>query len=92
MGVPVIAYAGTTHASRVGMSLLSNIGLPELVAATPEEYISVAVNLAGDLKKLGELRVSLRDKMTRSVLFDAKRFAPDLENCYRTMWEQWCDV
>ena len=92
MGVPVVTLAGNTHASRVGMSLLSNIGLPELVAGTSEEYVSIAVNLAGDLKRLGELRGSLRDRMARSVLFDAKRFALDLENCYRTMWEQWCNT
>jgi len=91
MGVPVVTFAGKTHASRVGMSLLSNIGMPELVAGTDEEYISIVLNLGGDLERLGVLRGSLRDRMTRSVLFDARRFALDLENCYRTMWEEWCN-
>ena len=91
MGVPVVTLAGTAAHARAGVSLLTNCGLPELVAGTPEEYVSIAVNLAGDLKRLGVLRGSLRDRMARSVLFDAKRFALDLENCYRTMWEQWCN-
>jgi predicted O-linked N-acetylglucosamine transferase (SPINDLY family) len=91
MGVPVVTLAGTAAHARAGVSLLTNCGLPDLVAGTPEEYVSVAVNLAGDLKRLGELRGSLRDRMARSVLFDAKRFALDLENCYREMWEQWCN-
>ncbi len=92
MGVPVITLEGIAYHSRVGVSLLSNIGLGELVARTFEEYISIAVNLAGDLKSLGALRESLRDRMARSALLDAKRFALDLENCYRTMWEQWCKI
>ena len=44
MGVPVITLAGSTHASRVGASLLSNIGLPELVAQSYDEYLAIAVN------------------------------------------------
>jgi protein O-GlcNAc transferase len=90
MGVPVIALAGNTHASRVGTSLLTNIGLSEFVARNDKEYLSIAVNLAADLKKLGDLRRSLRDRMLRSALCDAERFVLNLENGYRTIWEQWC--
>jgi protein O-GlcNAc transferase len=90
MGVPVITFAGNTHASRVGVSLLSNIGLPELIAGTPDEYVAIAVNLANDLKKLQSLRESLRDMMSQSPLADARRFTINLENSYRTMWENWC--
>ena len=39
MGVPVVSLAGETHVSRVGASLLANVGLPELVARTTEEYV-----------------------------------------------------
>jgi protein O-GlcNAc transferase len=90
MGVPVIALSGNTHASRVGLSLLTNLGLKELVAGTFEEYISIATALAGDLDGLQELRKSLRDRMTHSSLTDAKRFGINLETCYREMWMQWC--
>ena len=55
MGVPVIALSGNTHASRVGLSLLTNLGLQELVAGTFEEYISIAAGLAGGLERLREL-------------------------------------
>jgi protein O-GlcNAc transferase len=90
MGVPVVTFAGNIHACRVGKSLLTNIGLPELVSGTFEEYVSIAVNLAHDLKRLQALRESLRDTMLHSPLTDAKRFIMNLENCYRTMWERWC--
>jgi predicted O-linked N-acetylglucosamine transferase (SPINDLY family) len=90
MGVPVITLAGNTHASRVGMSLLTNIGLPELISGTYEEYLATAVNIAGDLKRLRSLREKLRDMMEHSPLTDAKRFTVNLEGLYRKMWERWC--
>ena len=91
MGVPVIALAGTAYHSGVGTSLLSNIGLPELVARTSDEYVSIAAGLAGELDRLQELRQSLRDRMAHSPLTDAKRFSSNLETCYRKMWVQWCN-
>ena len=60
MGVPVVTLAGDRHASRVGLSLLSNIGLPELSAKTVDEYIDKAVKLASDIEKLRFLRERIR--------------------------------
>jgi protein O-GlcNAc transferase len=90
MGVPVINLVGTAYHSRSGISLLSNVGLPDLVAKTPDEYISIAVELAKDLTRLQTLREHLRDMMTYSPLCDAKRFTANLEMCYHKMWETWC--
>jgi predicted O-linked N-acetylglucosamine transferase (SPINDLY family) len=90
MGVPVITLAGKSHASRVGVSLLSNVGLPELIATTPDEYVAKAVDLAHDLEKLQSLRKSLRDVMSRSPLTDAKKFTHHLEEAYRKIWANWC--
>jgi protein O-GlcNAc transferase len=90
MGVPVITLAGNTHASRVGVSLLSNVGLKEFIAQTSEEYINIAVNLARDIQRLQFLREHLRNMMTKSPLCDSKRFTANLETCYRRMWETWC--
>jgi predicted O-linked N-acetylglucosamine transferase (SPINDLY family) len=86
----VITLAGKSHASRVGVSLLSNVGLPELIATTPEEYVAKAADLAHDLEKLQSLRKSLRDVMSRSPLTDAKKFTCNLEEVYRKMWANWC--
>ncbi len=90
MGAPVITLAGNTHASRVGMSLLTNIGLPELVAKTSEEYLAITVNLANDLNRLQSLRESLRDRMNKSALTDSKKFIAGIESLYRRIWEKWC--
>ena len=35
-GVPVVTLVGTTPVARAGLSLLTNLGLSELVAETPE--------------------------------------------------------
>ena len=91
MGVPVITLAGTAYHSRSGVSLLSNVGLPELIAETHDEYTGIAINLASDIEKLQLLRKSLRDRMSHSPLTDAKRFTANLETCYRKMWENWCN-
>jgi protein O-GlcNAc transferase len=90
MGVPVVTLAGTTHVSRVGVSLLNNVGLPELIAQTPQEYVEIAVNLAKDLPRLAELRRILRSRMQASPLMDAPRFARDIEAAYRQIWRSWC--
>jgi predicted O-linked N-acetylglucosamine transferase (SPINDLY family) len=90
MGVPVVSLAGRTHVSRVGVSLLHNVGLPELIAETPQQYVQIAADLATDLPRLAELRRTLRPRMRASVLMDAPRFARNIEAAYRQMWRNWC--
>ena len=75
---------------RGGRSILSNLGLPELVAETPRQYVEIAVALAADLPRLSELRATLRGRMENSPLRDAKGFARDVEAAYREMWRRWC--
>jgi len=89
MGVPVVSLAGETPVSRAGLSLLTNLGLPELVARSETEFVNIAEGLASDLPRLAELRSTLRDRMERSVLMDAPRFARNIEAAYRSMWERW---
>jgi protein O-GlcNAc transferase len=90
MGIPVITLAGNAHVSRVGMSLLSTVGLPEFVARTSDEFVDIAVNLAADLNKLNSLRERLRGMMQSSPLMNAKEFTVNLETCYRLIWDKWC--
>ena len=90
MGVPVITLAGQTHASRVGVSLLSNVGLEKLIAQTPEQYVQMAADLAKDLDALSALRSSLRQRLQASPLLDGPGFAREVEAAYRVMWRHWC--
>ena len=68
------------------MSLLSNVGLPQLIAQTPEQYLSIARDWAADLPRLAQLRRQLRPMMQASILMDAPRFAAEMEAAYRPMW------
>jgi predicted O-linked N-acetylglucosamine transferase (SPINDLY family) len=90
MGVPVVTLAGSRAVSRAGLSQLSNLGLPELVAHSEEEYIAIATRLAADWPRLTELRRTLRTRMEGSVLMDAPHFARQIETAFRTMWRAWC--
>ena len=91
MGVPVVTLAGRTAVGRGGVSVLRNVGLPELIAETPEQYVQIAAALAGDLPRLAELRRTLRERMRASPLMDAPRFARNVEAAYRQMWRKWCE-
>ena len=86
MGVPVIALAGKTHVSRVGVSQLTNIGLLELTAEDADSYVDIAVALANDLPRLAQLRGGLRERMKASPLMDAPRFTRNLERAFQEMW------
>ena len=90
MGVPVVTRAGTSALSRAGGSVLHAIGLSDWVAQTAEEYIRIAEEQAGDLPRLAEMRATLRPRMEASPLMDAPRFARNIEEAYRSMWQQWC--
>ncbi|MDR6775087.1 tetratricopeptide repeat protein [Azospirillum sp. BE72] len=91
MGAPLVTLAGGRHAARVGASLMTAIGLPELVAATPDRYADIAAALAGDLTRLMRLRLGMRERVRRSALCDETRFMRNLETAYRLMWRRWCD-
>lgn len=90
MGVPVITLVGSTVVGRGGLSQAMNLGLPELIAQTPDEYMQRAIGLASDLPRLSGLRQSLRERMLASPLMDAPRFTRDLETAYRRIWADWC--
>jgi predicted O-linked N-acetylglucosamine transferase (SPINDLY family) len=66
-----------------------NLGLPELVARSPDHYVDLAVGLAGDLPRLAALRDTLRPRLTASPLMDAPRFARHIEAAFRQMWLAW---
>ena len=90
MGVPVITLAGRVHASRVGASLLSAVGLTELVTHNEREYVEAAVALASNSSRLRDFHATLRARLESSPLMDASAYVSGLECAYRRMWEAWC--
>jgi protein O-GlcNAc transferase len=90
MGVPVISLTGPTHVSRVGLTLLSSIGLGGLAALGSEEYVATAAALARQAEELAALRSGLRSRIRGSLLTDGAACARALEHAYRKMWVKWC--
>ncbi|MDP2978708.1 MAG: tetratricopeptide repeat protein, partial [Thiobacillus sp.] len=88
-GVPLITKIGETFASRIAASLLHTVGLPELIAATWEEYFDLAYTLATQPEKLKAVREKLAHGRLSSPLFDTVQFTHDLEALYLRMWEQY---
>lgn len=87
LGLPVVTGHGQQFAARVGASFVRAVGLPELVASTPEDYEAIALRLAMNPVALEEARRRLEAARTTSPLFNPARFARHLEAAYRLMWE-----
>ena len=91
MGVPVVSLIGSKHhVSRVGLSILSRVGLEFFAASDPSEYINKALALAENRQSLAQIRSSMRARIATSGLCHAKAFARQLETAYRKMWYRWC--
>jgi predicted O-linked N-acetylglucosamine transferase (SPINDLY family) len=91
MGVPVVTLVGSTVVGRAGLCQATHLGLPELVARTEDEYVKIAIDLCGDLERLAQMRAGLRERIEKSPLMDAPRFARNLEAGYRAVWREWCE-
>ena len=89
MGVPVVTFSGDVHVSRVGTSLLSNIGLSELIAGSVEDYIHTTVELAQRPDHLQHLRQSMRHRMLSSRLMQPETFTRDLETVFGHWLSAW---
>jgi protein O-GlcNAc transferase len=88
MGVPVVTLAGRNHVSRVGVSMLSNAGLSQMVARTEDEYVSIATTLAGETTTLLHLRQTIRSRMLMGPNMAGPRFTSFLEDGYKRIWSQ----
>jgi predicted O-linked N-acetylglucosamine transferase (SPINDLY family) len=86
MGVPVITLAGERFAGRVGASVLSQIGLQDLIADSPDAYVDMAVRLANNREYRQKLRASLRDRLRASPLCQPESHARDFEAALRGLW------
>lgn len=86
MGAPVVTAPGSRPSSRSAASILTTAGLTEWIAATPDDYVRLAVESARDEARLVELRKSLRERLRQSPLMDEEQFVRDVENAYRRMW------
>ncbi len=89
MAVPVLTLRGECFLSHVGESIAHNAGLSDWIAADADNYVDKAIAFVSDLNELAKLRISLREQVLASPIFDAARFARNFENALWEMWYQY---
>jgi predicted O-linked N-acetylglucosamine transferase (SPINDLY family) len=87
-GLPLVTLSGETFVSRVASSLLSAVGLPDLITRTLPDYEALALKLARDPAALARLKAHLQDARATAPLFDTDRFRRHIESAYVTMFER----
>jgi protein O-GlcNAc transferase len=78
-GLPVVTKKGKQFAARVAASLLSAVGLPELIAETEEEYEKLILDLAMRPQRLSEIKAKLAENRLTEPLFDTPRYTQNFE-------------
>jgi predicted O-linked N-acetylglucosamine transferase (SPINDLY family) len=81
-GLPVLTLAGESFAGRIAASLLTALGVPELITSTQQEYEQLAIDLALHPDRLTQIRARVQDQRLTSPLFDTPRFARNLEAAF----------
>ncbi len=89
VGLPLITRAGRAMASRMAASLLTAVGLPELITTTPDAYEDLAVALATDPAAMAAVRRKLQRNLPKCPLFDTAATTRALEAAYTAMHQRW---
>jgi predicted O-linked N-acetylglucosamine transferase (SPINDLY family) len=90
MGVPTVTLRGDRYAGRMTASVLACLGMDEHIAATPDDYVRIALALAANEPLRAGLRAEMRTRLLRSPLCDGRGFTRGLEAAYRRLWQRWC--
>ena len=88
MGVPVLTCAGDSFAGRMAGSVLTALGVPELITASLADYEALALDLATHPERVHALRETLRNQRTQHSFFETDRYRRSLESAYERMWER----
>lgn len=90
MGVPVLTLYGNRRAGRMSASVLTQLGLTDWIARTPQDFVEIAVRASAEIARLAGLRWDLRRRMLASRLCDCAGYTRTLESAYRAVWRAWC--
>jgi predicted O-linked N-acetylglucosamine transferase (SPINDLY family) len=88
MGLPVLSCVGNTFSARVAGSLLTAMGLKEMVTDNLADYENRANYYATNPKALLAIKQRLQKQRTTSALFNPANFARGLEQRYQNMWQE----
>ena len=79
MGLPLVSLEGDSFVSRMGTTLLSNLGRPEWIADSIGQYVEIAVVLSQDVSELASMRMKQRALMEQSPLMNEEQFGEEFE-------------
>ena len=85
-GLPILTCMGGGLPGRVAASLLTAVGLPELITHSLEEYEALAIALVQEPERLRRIRDKLARNRLTYPLFDTARFTRHLEAAFEQMW------
>lgn len=88
-GLPVLTRLGETFAGRVAASLLTAIGLPELITATSDAYERTAIDLAREPARLEAIKRKLTDNRRSAPLFNTALFTRHIEAAYTAIYQRY---
>jgi len=88
--VPVITLAARAAIGRTSTAILGPLGLDELIASSPADYVERATALAGDRQRLAALRAEIPRRLRASPLVDGKAQAQALTQMLRRLWRERC--
>jgi predicted O-linked N-acetylglucosamine transferase (SPINDLY family) len=88
-GLPVLTSTGESFASRIAASLLTALGVPELITSTQRQYEQLAIELASSPQRLAQIRAKVQDNRLGSPLFDTPRFARNLEAAFTAIHDRY---
>tara|TARA_B100001989_G_C24313457_1_gene351624 strand:- start:69 stop:608 length:540 start_codon:yes stop_codon:yes gene_type:complete len=86
-GLPIVTKSGQGFAARVAGSLLTAVGLPELITETEEEYEALALDLAKHPKRLSKIRAKLNKNRLTKPLFNTEQYTKHLETGYQLAYD-----
>ena len=89
MGLPVLTCQGNSYPSRMAASIINAVNLPELITTTPEQYESLAIELATDPDKYKIIKNKLVSNLSSAPLYDTPMFTRNLESAFTSMYERY---
>jgi predicted O-linked N-acetylglucosamine transferase (SPINDLY family) len=88
-GLPLVTKPGEGFAARVAASVLTALGLAELIADSPEAYERLALELATDPGKLAQLKQKLWAQRNSAPFFRTELFARHIEDAYARAYQRY---
>ena len=90
-GLPIVTKAGKGSAARAAASLLTAVGLPELITQTEKDYETLILQLANHPEQLTQIRQKLMDNRLSTPLFDTELYTKHLEEGYQQAYQRYFD-